>query len=82
MVLKGVGGKKLSAAFVFLSCAWGAARAQAPPAIQIFMPDGDRPSRELFLHLTRDYEFRIEGDDLLVGPARLQRRADLLLGLV
>ena len=36
-----------------------AARAQAPPAIQIFMPNGDRPSRELRLTLTRD-DGRIE----------------------
>jgi hypothetical protein len=28
--------------------------AQAPSAIQIFMPNGDRPSRELRLTLTRD----------------------------
>jgi hypothetical protein len=31
-----------------LPCAWGAAYVQAPPAIQIFMPNGDRPPRELF----------------------------------
>ena len=35
------------------------ARAQAPPAIQIFMPNGDRPPRELRLTLTRD-DGRIE----------------------
>ena len=35
-------------------CAWGAARAQAPPAIQIFLPGGERPARELRLQLTRD----------------------------
>ena len=35
------------------------ARGQAPPAIQIFMPNGDRPSRELRLTLTRD-DGRIE----------------------
>ena len=35
------------------------ARGQAPPAIQIFMPNGDRPARELRLTLTRD-DGRIE----------------------
>lgn len=50
---------KLTAAFLLLLCASGAARAQAPPAIQIFMPNGDRPSRELRLQLTRD-DGRIE----------------------
>ncbi|MFL6253789.1 MAG: tetratricopeptide repeat protein [Pyrinomonadaceae bacterium] len=50
---------KLTAAFVLLLCASGAARAQAPPAIQIFMPNGDRPPRELRLQLTRD-DGRIE----------------------
>jgi tetratricopeptide (TPR) repeat protein len=47
-----------TAVFVPL-CAWGAALAQAPPAIQIFLPNGDRPSRELRLQLTRD-DGRIE----------------------
>lgn len=42
-----------------LPCARGAAYAQAPPAIQIFMPNGDRPPRELRLQLTRD-DGRIE----------------------
>src|SRR5689334_21091220 len=36
-----------------------AARAQAPPAIQLFLPNGERPSRELRLQLTRD-DGRIE----------------------
>ena len=47
-------GKLTAAVVVVALCAWGAARAQAPPAIQIFMPDGGRPSRELRLQLTRD----------------------------
>src|SRR5438045_3738534 len=34
-------------------------RAQAPPAIQIFMPDGSLPSRNMRLTLTRD-DGRIE----------------------
>ena len=55
---KGVRGK-LTSAFVLLLCAWGLAYAQAPPAIQIFMPDGSRPSRELRIQLTRD-DGRIE----------------------
>lgn len=50
---------KLTAAFVVILCAWGPVRAQAPPALQIFMPDGARPSRELRLQLTRD-DGRIE----------------------
>jgi tetratricopeptide (TPR) repeat protein len=50
---------KLTAAFVLLLCARAVAYAQAPPAIQIFMPNGDRPSRELRLQLTRD-DGRIE----------------------
>jgi tetratricopeptide (TPR) repeat protein len=50
---------RLAAALVIVSCAWGAARAQAPPAIQIFLPGGERPSRELRLQLTRD-DGRIE----------------------
>lgn len=50
---------KLTAAFVLVCCAWGAARAQAPPAIQLFLPGGERPSRELRLQLTRD-DGRIE----------------------
>src|SRR3954463_7275724 len=50
---------KLTAAFVLLLCACGVAYAQAPPAIQIFMPNGDRPARELRLQLTRD-DGRIE----------------------
>jgi tetratricopeptide (TPR) repeat protein len=50
----------LLATAVFIPlCAWGAASAQAPPAIQIFMPNGDRPARELRLQLTRD-DGRIE----------------------
>jgi hypothetical protein len=55
---KGVS-SRLTAAFLLLLCAWGAARAQAPPAIRIFMPNGDRLSRELRLQLTRD-DGRIE----------------------
>ena len=31
---------RLTAAFVLVCCAWGAARAQAPPAIQLFLPGG------------------------------------------
>jgi tetratricopeptide (TPR) repeat protein len=50
---------KLTAAFVLLLCARGGAAAQAPPAIQVFMPNGDRPPRELRLQLTRD-DGRIE----------------------
>ncbi|HEX7315289.1 MAG TPA: tetratricopeptide repeat protein [Pyrinomonadaceae bacterium] len=50
---------RLTAAFVLMLCAWGAALAQAPPAIQIFLPNGERPSRELRLQLTRD-DGRIE----------------------
>ncbi|MBV9926679.1 MAG: tetratricopeptide repeat protein [Acidobacteria bacterium] len=50
---------KLTAAFLFLLCARGVTCAQAPPAIQIFMPNGDRPARELRLQLTRD-DGRIE----------------------
>lgn len=50
---------RLTAAFVFLLCACGNAYAQAPPAVQFFMPNGDRPSRELRLQLTRD-DGRIE----------------------
>ena len=50
---------RLTAALVLLLGAWGAARAQAPPALQIFMPDGARPSRELRIQLTRD-DGRIE----------------------
>ncbi|MBV8858522.1 MAG: tetratricopeptide repeat protein [Acidobacteria bacterium] len=46
-------------AFAVLLCAAAAARAQAPPAIQIFMPNGERPPRELRLQLTRD-DGRIE----------------------
>lgn len=40
-------------------CAWASARAQAPPALQLFLPNGDRPARELRLQLTRD-DGRIE----------------------
>lgn len=40
-------------------CAWGSALAQGPPTLQIFMPNGDRPARELRLQLTRD-DGRIE----------------------
>src|SRR5215207_9041538 len=50
---------KLTAASVLLLCAWAIAHAQAPPAVQFFMPNGDRPSRELRLQLTRD-DGRIE----------------------
>lgn len=49
---------RCSLAVAVLLCA-AAAHAQAPPAVQIFMPNGDRPSRELRLQLTRD-DGRIE----------------------
>lgn len=45
---------KLTAAFLLLLCAWGRGAAQAPPAIQVFMPNGERPARELRVQLTRD----------------------------
>jgi tetratricopeptide (TPR) repeat protein len=51
-------GRWTAAAILLLSAA-AAARAQAPPAIQVFMPNGDRPPRELRLQLTRD-DGRIE----------------------
>jgi Flp pilus assembly protein TadD len=50
---------RLAAALVLTVCARVLTCAQAPPAVQIFMPNGDRPSRELRLQLTRD-DGRIE----------------------
>jgi Flp pilus assembly protein TadD len=50
--------RALAAAILLLSVA-AYARAQAPPAIQVFMPNGSQPSRELRLLLTRD-DGRIE----------------------
>lgn len=50
---------KLTAAVLFVLCAWVSALAQGPPTLQIFMPNGERPARELRLQLTRD-DGRIE----------------------
>jgi Flp pilus assembly protein TadD len=45
---------KIPAFVLGLAFAWGTAHGQAPSAVQVFMPNGERPARELRFTLTRD----------------------------